>query len=141
MYLPIGRQWSKRIAVILIILGITIMNPPGMLPDDFINIILGSHIASLTGWSYTASVIFTYFIGIPIFLAGLLVYPYNTRRLFASYCSRGIRLLLYMLKHPIWLIGAAAMFMLLWYAGFMYYSYVAAGVEEMLKNSIGITGG
>lgn len=136
MYLPINRIWSKRIALILIIVGLLIMSPPGTTPDDFINFFLGAHVATVTGWDYTASVVFTYFMGIPIFLLGLLIYPYNTKRLLISYSHKAVHLCVYMLKHPIYLIAGIAGFILLWYIGFMYYSYIATSVEIMVKNLV-----
>ena len=136
MYLPVSRQWSRRIALVFIVFGILLMTPPGTTPDDFLNFILGAHLANHLNMDYTQAVIFTYFLGFPIFLLGLLIYPYNTKRLLISYGNKAIKAGLYIVRNPVYLIAGILFFIFLWYIGFQYYTYVATGVEDLIAKGV-----
>ena len=136
MYLPLGRIWSKRVAVILILIGFLLASPPFIpSPDDWINfLIAGPIIQGVTELTYEQSVVISYFLGLIILIAGFMVYPYCTETLFKSFCKKIAVQLKMVIANPVYMIATVMVIVALYYIGLTYSIYVTQYVEGVVSS-------
>lgn len=147
MYTPFSQKTNRRLAWALIIIGFLLSSPPFIpSPDDFINLFLGSHVANALGVDFMTGVIITYFAGIPLIVAGILIYPYNTRRFANGLWHRSMRMGRNMFRCfpvigipvPIFLIAAVLSFLFMWYLGSLYFTHLSQSVEDLIAQMLGV---
>ncbi len=83
----LSRIQAKFLGYIFIGLGLILSDPPvGLLPTDFINVILAGWLSThITTFSFMTWLVLTYtIIGWSILLAGIWIFPYNSRGLLVS---------------------------------------------------------
>ena len=128
MYLPIGREASRKLAGLLIVIGI-IMAPDVIIPTftDFINVGLAMVFADIFGISYFEGLMLTFTAAFTMLAAGLLIYPYNTRRLLIGKMKIGLKL---MIANPMLVIAAVIMLLVLYWYGGIFYDTIYQEVKE-----------
>ena len=128
MYLPVNRHWSKLIGGSLMVLGFLLATPPGMiLPDDWINIIVAGFVVKMLGVSMPVALLLTYtVIAWSIFIAGALVFPYNTAILIKAKFNQLKSLIIRIVTDPRLLVVTLVMFAVIWLAAGWYMSYIVA---------------
>ena len=91
MYLPFSAGVERKLAALLILLGILIM-PDVIVPTftDFFNIGVATYLANTTSLTFLEGLLGTFIFGFALFIAGILIYPYNTRRLLLSKMKFGV---------------------------------------------------
>lgn len=128
MYLPVNRHWSKLIGGSLMVLGFLLATPPGMiLPDDWINIIVAGFVVKMLGVSMPVALLLTYtVIAWSVFIAGALVFPYNTAILIKAKFNQLKSLIIRIVTDPRLLVVTLVMFAVIWLAAGWYMSYIVA---------------
>ena len=117
MYIGCNRLWSKRIAIVLIAIGI-LMLPDVIAPTPFmdllINMPLAFFLADILAVSYLEAFVLTYVISFMLLLAGLMVYPYNTKHLINGRIKASVS---FIRANPIMLIAAIIGLLLVYLIG------------------------
>ena len=114
MYLPLPRVWSKRLALVMIALGILLLPDiiaPTPLMDVFLNVPLAMVIADVWGFTYLNAFMMTYVISFMLLLGGLAIYPYNTKRLISGRLKASVY---FIMRNPL-LVALALIGLLLTY--------------------------
>ena len=110
------------------VLGFLLATPPGMiLPDDWINIIVAGFVVKMLGVSMPVALLLTYtVIAWSIFIAGALVFPYNTAILIKAKFNQLKSLIIRIVTDPRLLVVTLVMFAVIWLAAGWYMSYIVA---------------
>jgi len=136
MYLPMNRGHSRALAIILIAVGL-IMIPDWLFPtigtDIFLNLPLGMFLADLWEIEYLEAIIVTYAFGFAMIAIGLLIYPYNTKRMLNGRLKAGYH---FMTSHPLLILAGIAIFFLMHMAGQWFYDTTFQHVKEMIANGL-----
>ena len=128
MYLPINREQSRKLAGLLIVIGV-IMAPDVIIPTftDFLNVGLAMIFADIFGISYFEGLMLTFTAAFTMIAAGLLIYPYNTRRLLIGRMKIGLKL---MIANPMLVIAAVILLLVLYWYGGIFYDTVYQQVKD-----------
>lgn len=120
-WMGLKRNQAKTVATVFLVAGASLADPPfSILPTDFINLWLAGVIDSLLGIGLAISLVLTYtFIAWGLIVAGVMIYPYNSRKLFSGYVNKFKKLLLKVVKNPLLLGVGIYLFFLMykWYSG------------------------
>lgn len=113
MYLPLNRVNSKMLAIILIAAGVILMpdiiSPTG---TDIINLTFSKFMSVNYGWDYAETVMLTFMAGFLLVFAGMLIYPYNTKRLLIGRLRFAVG---YLIARPYMIVLAVIMLILMYY--------------------------
>lgn len=129
MYLPLNRESSKKLALILIAAGILLAPDiivPTPLMDVLLNVPLAMVIAAVTGIEFFEAVLLTFALAFTLLLAGLLIYPYNTKQLIIGRFRAGLA---FMLANPMLAVIAVVAFFVVYLWG----SMIFAEYEEVIR--------
>lgn len=109
----------KLLSWILIILALWFFSPPGLPPDDIINMVVGGYIADFFNITLTAGILITYTI-IPIILLYLacVISPNETNGMFKKMIEKLKGIVRKILSNPALLIAGIIIIII------MYYVYV-----------------
>lgn len=136
MYLPLPRDWSKRIAIILIVAGILLLPDivaPTPLMDLILNVPLAMVIADVWSLSYIDAFMLTYVLAFALVATGLIIYPYNTKRLLVGKMKFAVR---FIIRNPhmliISIVVLVAVYMIGQYAYDTFYEYA----KEVISNAM-----
>lgn len=136
MYLPTNRYWSRRIAIIMIAAGILLLPDiiaPTPMMDVLLNLPLAMVIADIGGMSFTNAVMVTFGIAFILLLAGLLVYPYNTKRLMVGRLKMAMT---WMLANPLLLVISIIIFIMLYWWGGIFYDTYYQSVKSYVEGAL-----
>jgi hypothetical protein len=127
----LGRAKSRIIGLVLMGLGFFLATPPGFIPDDFLDVIIGDLVSRLLGIPLHIGILLTYtVIAYLIFLLGAMIYPYNTMRLLNGFKGRLIALVRRCFTD--WRYFLALLFgvlVMIWFVGF-YQNYLIQGLMD-----------
>jgi len=126
--LPINREASKRLATALIVIGV-IMAPDVIIPTftDFINVGLAMLLADIFGMTFLEGLMLTFTIAFTMIAAGLLIYPYNTKKLLIGKMKLGLKL---MIANPAMVIAAVILLLVLYWYGGIFYDTIYQQVKD-----------
>ena len=117
MYTPFGAATNRKLAIVLIAIGI-LMAPDMTVPTPFmdllINVPLSLLISDLTGMSFQEAMLGTFILAYVSIAAGLLIYPYNTKDLLLGRLKAGLG---FLMSHPYTAVAALIGLFLIWYFG------------------------
>lgn len=128
MYLPVNRETSRWIAWLLITIGV-IISPDIVIPTftDFINVGMAMVIADLSGISYYSALMMTFTLGFTLIGLGLLIYPYNTKKLMISKIKIGVK---FIISHPVILVCSVVFLLILYWYGSVFYDTMYQTVKD-----------
>ena len=128
MYLPINREASRRLAAALIVIGV-IMAPDVIIPTftDFINVGLAMLLADICGMTFFEGLMLTFTIAFTMIAAGLLIYPYNTKKLLIGKLKTIAGL---MIANPMLVIAAVILLLVLYWYGGIFYDTIYQQVKD-----------
>lgn len=137
MYTPFPEGVNRRLALILIAVGILLapdvtVPTPGM--DILLNLPLAMLIAVIFDMTFTEAMMATFILAYTLIAAGLLIYPYNTKRLLIGRLNAGIA---FIRSNPYTMIAAFMILFLVWYMGNEWFT----AYEEQLRSYITTLGG
>ena len=126
--MPINREASKRLATALIVIGV-IMAPDVIIPTftDFINVGLAMLLADIFGMTFLEGLMLTFTIAFTMIAAGLLIYPYNTKKLLIGKLKTIAGL---MIANPMLVIAAVILLLVLYWYGGIFYDTIYQQVKD-----------
>jgi len=132
MYLPLPREWSGRVALVMIGAGVLLLPDvvaptPGM--DLLLNVPLAMIIADYFGMTYLDAFVATYVMAFGLMVSGLMVYPYNTKRLLAGRIHAGIS---FIIRHPLMVLFALIGLLLVYLVGQWAYDNLYIYAKEVI---------
>jgi hypothetical protein len=136
MYLPLPREWSRRVALIFIALGILLM-PDIIAPTPFMDMVLNVPfamvLADFLNMEYLNAFVLTYIISFVLIAVGLLIYPYNTIRLISGRLHAAIR---FMLANPVFLLISIITIVIVYMMGQWAYDNLYEYAKEVIVSGI-----
>lgn len=141
MYLPLNREHSRKLALLLIAAGILLMPDiiaPTPFMDALLNVPLAMFIAALTGMTFFDAVMWTFVFSFTMLAIGLLIYPYNTKRLVAGRLKAAAA---WMFSHPVYFIVSIVIFITIYMWGNMlfgqYEEQLKVYVQQLVQQTMG----
>jgi len=131
--LGLSRKWSRLIGLALMGFGFFLATPPGFIPDDFLDVIIATHLSDFLNISFKLSLLLTYtIVAWSLIYIGALIYPYNTTRLLNGKFNKLKQLLVKCFTRPIYFIGLIVGILLMlwfanWYQGYLLTELTAGG--------------
>jgi len=137
MYIPfLSRKQSRMVALFLVGMGILLMPDfiaPTPMMDLFLNVPLAMLISDLYSMTYLNAFMMTYMIAFALVASGLLVYPYNTKRLLIGRIKASAT---YIIRNPMMLIIAIVCVLIVYMIGQYAYDTVYAYAKEIIMGVI-----
>ena len=106
MYTPFSRETNRRLALFLIIFGVLLspditVQTPGM--DLLLNVPIAIMLALVLNVAFVDAMMLTFVAAFLMIGIGLLIYPYNTKRLLMGRIHAGLA---FVRSHPLMVLGA-----------------------------------
>lgn len=138
MYLPLNRIHSKKLALVLIVVGL-ILSPDILFPtigtDIILNIPMAMILADLADTTLFVGLMATYTFAFLLILVGLLIYPYNTKRLMIGKAKTAC---MFVRSNPLMFIAAIVILAIIFWFGSEFYDTYYQTVKD---HAIQILGG
>lgn len=131
MYIGTNRYWSRKIALMLVAIGVLLI-PDAVIPtftDLILNVPLAFVFADLLALDYAAALVLTFIMGFVFVLMGMMIWPYNTKRLLNGRMKSGIR---FMISHPILIVFSIISLIIVYFAGQWMYDNLWQYAREWL---------
>lgn len=119
MYLPLNRHWSKIVALVFIAIGMVLapdVIPPPM--TDWINPILAAPLADYLQVTFIEALVITYIFAFLLIALGLLIFPYNTKRLLVGKMKAAFK---FIRSNPLIFIGMVILMFIVMMLGQWFY--------------------
>jgi uncharacterized membrane protein len=99
--------------------GFLLATPPGFIPDDWIDVIVATHLSGLLNIGFALSLLLTYtVVAWSIIIIGASIYPYNTVRLLNGKLNQLKSLIAKCFTQPVYFAGLViGLLLMYWFAG------------------------
>lgn len=141
MYIPLNRERSKRLAIFLIAAGILLAPDiivPTPLMDALLNVPIAMFMATVFNIGFFEAVLWTFTFSFTLMLAGLLIYPYNTKRLIVGRLKAGAS---FMMANPMMAVIAIVAFFVVYLWGSMIFAEYEVMIREYTTTLISTLNG